>query len=301
MFCIQQEEQGHTQPQPYTFPLPSAQQMRVTHSLGIHSFPVVHEVTGHLEGKAHWVVLPHSLHHSILIVLQERSRVTPHLLAVQGPGVENPAFLDIGKESSAELQGETQDSVPAWTCTHCGKQAGAQGLYFGSRTSLVPPSKRCAGEQECAQQRSLLSPGAHRLQESRSVHSSLSPGAHSSSSRSPAHLGHPSTFSWHSPGTLERQPWGLTCVILMTSLTKAMAFSGWNLQVPFCGDREELLEPVAGPAVPWGWGCEYLGPVGVAVLPHQPFVVQDVLEGLAGQAPAGHTAQSGWQQFIRMQ
>lgn len=147
--------------------------------------------------------------------------------------------------------------------------------------SPLSRSTQAAGEQECAQ-----------LSLSRSTQFQL---------QSPAHLGHPSTFSWHSPGTLERQPWGLTCVILMTSLTKAMAFSGWNLQVPFCGDREELLEPVAGPAVPWGWGCEYLGPVGVAVLPHQPFVVQDVLEGLAGQAPAGHTAQSGWQQFIRMQ
>lgn len=77
-------------------------------------------------------------------------------------------------------------------------------------------------------------------------------------------------------------------MILITSLTKAMAFSGWNLQVPFCGDREELLEPVPGPAPPQQPGLcwEYLGPVRVTVLSHEPFVVQDVLEGLAWQAPA---------------
>lgn len=104
---------------------------------------------------------------------------------------------------------------------------------------------------------------------------------------SPTHPGHPSTSSWLSGG-LGRSPQDLTCVILITSLTKAMAFSGWNLQVPFCGDREELLEPVPGCAVPrWPGLCwEYLGPVGVTVLPHEPLVVQDVLEGLAGQAPA---------------
>lgn len=45
--------------------------------------------------------------------------------------------------------------------------------------------------------------------------------------------------AWHSPAGLETSPRGLTCVILMTSLTNAMAFSGWNLQVPFCADRKE--------------------------------------------------------------
>lgn len=104
---------------------------------------------------------------------------------------------------------------------------------------------------------------------------------------SPAHLGHASSSPWHSPGSLETQPRGLTCVILITSLTKAMAFSGWNLQVPFCGDREELWQPVPGAALPPGRAVlQYLGPVRVAVLPHEPFVVQDVLEGLARQAPA---------------
>ena len=55
------------------------------------------------------------------------------------------------------------------------------------------------------------------------------------------------------------QPWkfgnvalgGLTCVILITSLTNAIAFSGWNLQVPFCADRKEpVLEPALDPALP---------------------------------------------------
>lgn len=81
-----------------------------------------------------------------------------------------------------------------------------------------------------------------------------------------------------------------------------MAFSGWNLQVPFCGDREELLEPVPGCAVPqWPGLCwEYLGPVGVSVLPHEPLVVQDVLEGLAGQAPVGQQGSVRMEQFIRV-
>lgn len=67
-----------------------------------------------------------------------------------------------------------------------------------------------------------------------------------------------------------------------------MAFSGWNLQVPFCGDREalwELWQACCAPTVA-GAVLQYLGPVRVAVLPHEPLVVQDVLEGLAWQAPA---------------
>lgn len=39
--------------------------------VGIHSFPVVHEVTCHLKGKAHWVVLPHSFHHAVLVILRD--------------------------------------------------------------------------------------------------------------------------------------------------------------------------------------------------------------------------------------
>lgn len=85
-------------------------------------------------------------------------------------------------------------------------------------------------------------------------------------------------------------------MMLTTSLTKAMAFSGWNLQVPFCTDRKVMeLEGALEPALQLQKVCElwrpYLGPVWVAVLPHQPFVVQDILKGLARQAPARHHSQ----------
>lgn len=47
------------------------------YSLGIDSFPVVHEVARHLKRKAHRVVLPHSFYHTSLIILQgEHPRVT---------------------------------------------------------------------------------------------------------------------------------------------------------------------------------------------------------------------------------
>lgn len=81
--------------------------------------------------------------------------------------------------------------------------------------------------------------------------------------------------------------------MLMTSLTNATALSGWNLQVPFCADREGAVsEPVprspAAGSTPHCLG--YLCPVRVRVLAHQPLVVQDVLEGLARQPPANKTA-----------
>lgn len=66
--------------------------------------------------------------------------------------------------------------------------------------------------------------------------------------------GHLSTFQVRLGTALEvwkHNPCGLTCVILITSLTNAIAFSGWNLHVPFCADRKELvLEPALDPALP---------------------------------------------------
>lgn len=145
---------------------------------------------------------------------------------------------------------------------------------------MVPPS-RCSGE--CQQ-----------LAVSRSTQAAA-PAAEPSTPWASQHL---LLALWR----FGKEPSELTCVILITSLTKAMAFSGWNLQVPFCGDREELLEPVPGCAVPrWPGLCwEYLGPVGVSVLPHEPLVVQDVLEGLAGQAPVGQQGSVRMEQFIRV-
>ena len=72
------------------------------YSLGIDSFPVVHEVAHHLKRKAHRVVLPHSFYHTSLIILQgEHPRVTdPHytqtcgdapLQQSQHSGMANPA------------------------------------------------------------------------------------------------------------------------------------------------------------------------------------------------------------------
>lgn len=60
------------------------------YSLGIDSFPVVHEVTRHLKRKAHWVVLPHSFYHTGLIILQgEHPRVTdPHCAQSSGDAPE---------------------------------------------------------------------------------------------------------------------------------------------------------------------------------------------------------------------
>lgn len=59
--------------------------------------------------------------------------------------------------------------------------------------------------------------------------------------------GHPSSFQVRLGTALEvrkHNPCGRTWVILITSLTNAIAFSGWNLQVPFCADRKEaVLEP----------------------------------------------------------
>lgn len=98
----------------------------------------------------------------------------------------------------------------------------------------------------------------------------------------------------------KHEPQGHTCVMLITSLTNAIAFSGWNLQVPFCGERKEpVLEPVLEPtlllqqhtkAMLEMW--KYLSPVRVRVLPHEPSVIQYVLEGLAGQAPARQHGQN---------
>lgn len=66
--------------------------------------------------------------------------------------------------------------------------------------------------------------------------------------------GHPSTFQARLGTALavrKHNPRSLTCVILITSLTNAIAFSAWNLHVPFCADRKEpVLEPALGPALP---------------------------------------------------
>lgn len=82
--------------------------------------------------------------------------------------------------------------------------------------------------------------------------------------------------------------------MLMTSLTNAMALSGWNLQVPFCAHREGAVsEPtprLAPLLAPQPHCLGYLCPVRVRVLAHQPLVVQDVLEGLARKPPANKTA-----------
>lgn len=63
-----------------------------------------------------------------------------------------------------------------------------------------------------------------------------------------------STFQGRLGAALEvrkSNPQGLTCVILITSLTNAIAFSGWNLHVPFCADRKEpVLKPALDPALP---------------------------------------------------
>lgn len=83
-------------------------------------------------------------------------------------------------------------------------------------------------------------------------------------------------------------------MMLMTSLTNAMALSGWNLQVPFCAHREGAVsEPtprLAPLLAPQPHCLGYLCPVRVRVLAHQPLVVQDVLEGLAWKPPANKTA-----------
>lgn len=127
-----------------------------------------------------------------------------------------------------------------------------------------------------------------------------SPSLHSTQRCGARHTpGHPST----SPGRLgtalavgKHNPCGLTWVILITSLTNAIAFSGWNLQVPFCGDRRKRCQSLLGTllcrrrnASELRW--KYLGPVRVGVLPHEPFVIQYVFKGLAWQAPARQHSQ----------
>lgn len=104
--------------------------------------------------------------------------------------------------------------------------------------------------------------------------------------------------AWHSvnerPEVWKCHPQGLTCVMLITSLTNAIALSGWNLHVPFCADRKESVpEPALHPPPPKHARAarQYLSPVRVGVLPHQPFVIHYVFESLAWQAPAKQHSQ----------
>lgn len=62
---------------------------------------------------------------------------------------------------------------------------------------------------------------------------------------------HSQGLSVHSLVIVKSKPEELTRVILTTSLTKAIAFSGWNLQVPFCANtKESTLNPRSSPARP---------------------------------------------------
>lgn len=104
--------------------------------------------------------------------------------------------------------------------------------------------------------------------------------------------------AWHSvnerPEVWKRLPQGLTCVMLITSLTNAIALSGWNLHVPFCADGKwSVPEPPLHPPLQTRAPAarQYLSPVRVGVLPHQPFVIHYVFESLAWQAPAKQHSQ----------
>lgn len=104
--------------------------------------------------------------------------------------------------------------------------------------------------------------------------------------------------AWHSvnerPEVWKHLPQGLTCVMLITSLTNAMALSGWNLHVPFCADgKRSVPEPPLHPPLQTRAPAarQYLSPVRVGILPHQPFVIHYVFESLAWQAPAKQHSQ----------
>lgn len=150
------------------------------YSLWIDSFSVVHEVTRHLECKAHRVVLPHSLHHASLIVLQEEDPRVIYLLVTLGPvtmprtssqsTVANPGFLLTGRNVPL-LGTEIQEPIisyflevhPLWkggrhptACTWLQHSTGATFRKGSSRTFrgiLVAPTGALRMQSVPAEQR----------------------------------------------------------------------------------------------------------------------------------------------------
>lgn len=114
--------------------LPLASQLH-KYSLGVDTFSVVHEVTCHLKGKAHRIVLPHSFHHPVLVILQEKDPGVSYVPVMLGPvripastqstlGTADPAFCSQTRSQVLlALKNRRQELLTAWSCAHCGKQS----------------------------------------------------------------------------------------------------------------------------------------------------------------------------------